>query len=109
EIIGDTTAFKLRCYKSHDAGLTFAEQDAGNAPAIANDAGSPKPGTFTLWCSCYDAANKIIYSVFWTPGFTLAIKPFRIGVGWGATVDSGLGYAFAQNFDRSGSDLACEF
>jgi len=106
---GDLVNFVLRCYKSSDAGVSFVEQDAANAPAIANDAGSPQPGNFELWCSCYDSTNKIIYTVYWSVDFKITIIPFKVGTGWQARTKSTLDYVFVKNLSQAGTNLACEF
>jgi hypothetical protein len=109
-ILGDLVAFRLRCYRSTDGGNGFAEQDAANAPAMANDIGAPNPpGAFEYWTSCFDVANKIIYTAFFDPvGFKLAIKPFKIGVGWQAAVISTLSLAAVLTNNGSGN-LGCEY
>lgn len=100
----------MRAYQSSD-GITWSECDAANAPAAANDTGSPAPGVYNYFGVVRDANPSVhkCYLLFWNTNFTIALKPFNFATQkWEATVTSTLGYltASAPSSNQSGFSLA---
>jgi hypothetical protein len=108
-IAGDWVANRLRAALTQDNGVTWAEQNAAGAPAIGDDGGgSPAPHTFRVFGACHDTVNRIIYAVFWSTGYKIAVKPFVISTKtWGATVTSAVDLVFTDTMDEA--NLCCEY
>ena len=96
-ILQDLTGLKLRAYRSADKGVTWAEVDAANAPAIPDDAGSPAPGVYQYYSVARDATAAVrkLYVVYFHTDFTIRLITFDMaGQVWGAQIGSALTYRF---------------
>lgn len=99
-----TRPFKIRMYKSTDAGATWTEMDSAGAVTIGqNTSGSTdttNAATTSLtsfvyfhevFNACFDETNGIIYVVYFSASNTLtAVAYDTLADAWGTPVDSGI-------------------
>lgn len=105
----DMNVLNIRMCKSTDKGVTWAEQDAANAPLMPAD-GSGGTGFIQVYefiNACMDPASKIIYTCYFDPAsFNIALAPFDTKTDkWLPFIISTLSYlpTAANQFFNSGS------
>lgn len=80
-----TPAFTIGAFKSTDQGVTWAEQDAGNAQAVFH------LGSVIFACKDSTPGVHKIYVAYFDTGGTLKVSTFNSGTGlWGTSVTSTL-------------------
>ncbi len=104
----------LRMYWSADNGTNWSELDSTHAPRIADDNGhgtstgtgtGPAPGVFQFYNCCADPTAQIIYTVYWSTNFNLAVKSFHVNTltaslgTWGTANVSSIQYFNVSNND----------